>query len=87
MTKIADKYRIASYRHVAPWPKGNLYLRVRTHLGLSQGRIAALFGCDIRSWQYRERGKRMYHVAEVAALYELSGVDADTFMQFIKDVA
>jgi hypothetical protein len=29
----------------------------------------------------------MYHVAEVAALYELSGVDADTFMQFIKDVA
>jgi hypothetical protein len=85
--KVADKWFIGSYRHLQPYPKGNLYYEVRKYMGLSQTRIAALFGCTVRSWQYRERGKRMYHCAEVAALYELSGMDPQTFVQFLKDVA
>jgi hypothetical protein len=85
--KTAQKWFIGSYRHLQPYPKGNLYYAVRSYMGLSQSRIAALFGVSLRAWQYRERYKRLYHCAEVAALQELSGLEAKEFMELLKDVA
>lgn len=87
MQKVADKWFIGSYRHIQPYPKGNLYYAVRSYLGLSQGRIAALFGCSVRAWQYRETTKRLYHVAEVVALKEVSGMNDADFMRLLNDVA
>lgn len=83
----AQRWFIGSYRHIQPYPKGNLYYAVRKYLGLSQGRMAALFGVSVRAWQYRERTKRMYHVAEVVALREVSGMSEVDFMQLLNDVA
>jgi transcriptional regulator with XRE-family HTH domain len=83
----AQRWFIGSYRHLQPYPKGNLYYEVRKYLGLSQARMASLFGVSVRAWQYRERVKRMYHCAEIAALQEVSGLDAESFMKFLKDVA
>ena len=85
--KVADKWFIGSYRHTQPLPKGNLYYAVRTHLGLSQSKVAALFGVTTDRWKYRERVKRMYHVAEVCALRELSGMDDAQFIRLLNDIA
>jgi len=85
--RSADKWFIGSYRHLQPYPKGNLYYSVRQYLGLSQSRMAALFGVSVRSWQYRERYKRLYHVAEVVALKEVSGMSDADFIKLLNDVA
>jgi hypothetical protein len=85
--KTAQKWFIGSYRHLQPYPRGNLYYAVRSHMGLSQSRISALFGVSLRAWQYRERYKRLYHCAEVAALQEVSGLDSHDFIELLKSVA
>ncbi len=83
----ADKYGVRNYRHVSPLPRDNVYRVVRMHLGLSQNAIAKMFGVSRMAWMYRERTKRMYRIAELRALRELSGLDAETFIQLLDDCA
>jgi hypothetical protein len=54
---------------------------------LTQRRIAALFGISVEAWRYRERSKRLYHIAEVIALQQLSGLDPNAFIELLKDIA
>jgi hypothetical protein len=84
---LADKWFIGSYRHLQPFPRGNLYYSVRAHLNRSQRQIAALFGVSIHAWRYRERSKRMYHPAEIVALQQLSGLDPNAFIELLKEIA
>lgn len=84
---IASKFWIGTFRHAMPWPRGNVYRNVRMMLGLSQSQAAKAFGVSVASWKYRERMKRMYHVAELLALHELSGLTADNYLKLLKEVA
>jgi hypothetical protein len=85
--KYADRWFVGRYRHLQPFPQGNLYLAIRREMNLSQRVISRLFGVTDYQWRYRERTKRMYHVAEVMALYEMSGVTWDRFGEILKSVA
>lgn len=85
--RLADKWFIGSYRHLQPFPRGNLYYSVRARMKLTQRRIAALFGISVEAWRYRERSKRLYHIAEVIALQQLSGLDPNAFIELLKDIA
>lgn len=82
-----DKWWIGSYRHAMPYPKSNLYLELRMRMGLTQRRAAALFGITPQAWRYRERVKRMYHAAEVVALYHASGMSCSDFMKLLSECA
>lgn len=83
----ADKWFIGSYRHLQPMPRGNLYHAIRLHHGLSQGKAAASFGVSLNAWQYRERSKRLYHTAEVIALYEWSKMKPQEFIELLRSIA
>ena len=83
----ANRYYIGSYRHAQPMPKGNLYGTVRRRLGLTMRDMARAFGVSNAAWGYRERTKRMYHIAEICALYEASGLTARQFINLLKDIA
>lgn len=85
--KTADRWFIGSYRHMQPHPKGNLYRRLREQMKLSQRKMADAFGVSWDAWKYRERTKRMYHIAEICALYEASGLTARQFINLLKDIA
>lgn len=85
--KVAEKWFVGSYRHLQPFPKGNLYYAVRRFMGLSQVKVAALYGVSEQAWRYRERTKRLYHVAEVLALRDLCGMNDADFMRLLNDVA
>jgi hypothetical protein len=54
---------------------------------LTQRRAAALFGISEQSWRYRERMKRMYHVAEILALREVSGMSDRDFIKLMSECA
>lgn len=84
---VRDKWWIGSYRHAMPYPNDNLYRRLRYEMKLTQRRAAALFGISEQAWRYRERMKRMYHLAEIIALFETSGMSYTEFMKIVKDCA
>lgn len=84
---VDSKWWIGSYRHAMPYPADNLYRRLRYEMKLTQRRAAALFGISEQAWRYRERMKRMYHLAEIVALYETSGMSYTEFMKLVKDCA
>ena len=84
---VASKYWCDSYRHAHPYPRGNLYYVVRRHLGMTQTQVAQAFGCTLHAWIYRERSKRMYHLAEILALLEFSGLTTDEYIKLLNDVA
>ena len=83
---IANKWYVGSYRHQQPIVR-NVYYAVRSMLKLSQKQVAIAFGVSFHQWNYRERTKRMYHVAELLALKELSGLDDQQFIKLLNDVA
>jgi len=70
-----------------PYPRMNVYFAVRQHMGTSQAHVAKLIGISPAAWRYRERGKRMYHVAELLCLQELAGMSNGAFIQLLKDCA
>jgi hypothetical protein len=84
---INGKFWVGSYRHAMPYPKDNLYRRVRYEMRLTQRRAATIFGMSHAAWCYRERSKRMYHLAEIVALQSGSGISIIEFYKILKDCA
>ena len=78
---------LEGYRHNLPIKRGNLYQAIRHRLGLSRTAMAALLGIKSDSVRYRERQKQLYHPAEVAVLFRVSGMDADSFMELLSHLA
>jgi transcriptional regulator with XRE-family HTH domain len=78
---------VGNYRHAQPLPRGNPYLAIRQYLGLSQARIGALMGISQKQVQYRERTKRLFHVGELVVLQQVSGMDDQSFMKLLRDIA
>lgn len=85
--KISNRGYIGNYRHAVPYPKDNLYRRIRIEMRLTQSRAAAIFGMSASSWRYRERQKRMYHLAELVELQQGSGISMIDFMKLVKECA
>jgi len=81
------RWWIGQYRHAMPYPKDNVYRRLRLTMGITQKRAAALFGISEQAWRYRERMKRMYHVAEILALFDASGMSHKDFFKLLNDCA
>lgn len=81
------QYWVGAYRHAMPYPASNLYLAVRKRLGMSQEGIARKVGVTINQWRYRERMKRMYHLAEILWLHEVSGLSWDEYHKLLNDCA
>lgn len=78
---------LEGYRHNLPIKRGNLYQAIRHRLGLSRTAMAALLGIKSDSVRYRERQKQLYHPAEVAVLFRVSGMDAESFMELLSHLA
>lgn len=85
--KPSDKYWIGNYRHAQPAPKANLYWRLRARMGLTQRKAAALYGVSVQAWRYRERFKRMYHIGEILALHDMSGMSHAEFAKLMSECA
>ena len=75
------------YRHTLRNARGNLYLAVRRYLGISRDEFAHRIGVSTHSLRYRERAKLLYHPAEVAELFKVSGMTADRFTELLNDIA
>lgn len=73
--------------HTLPQSKGNLYQAVRKGLGLSRAAMGDMLGITEAQLRYRERTKRMYHLCEMVALQQVSGLNAEEFMQLLNDIA
>lgn len=82
-----QRWYVGSYRHAMPFPRMNLYFAVRQHMGITQKRAGALLGITPKSWQYRERAKRMYHLAEILCLMEMSGLSPTDFFKLMSKCA
>ena len=84
--KVNARIRTGHY-HTLPHSKGNLYQAIRKRLGLSRAAMAKVTGITEDQLRYRERTKRMYHLCEMVALQQVSGLSADEFMQLLNDIA
>lgn len=84
---VNGKWWVGNYRHAMPYPKDNLYRRIRLAMGLTQARASALFGITVQQWRYREKMKRMYHLAEILALLDTSGLSHKDFIKIMSDCA
>ncbi len=80
------RIRVGHY-HTLPSPRGNLYQAVRKILGISRANMAKHIGISEESLRYRERTKRVYHLCEMVALQQVSGLSADKFIQLLNDIA
>jgi hypothetical protein len=49
--------------------------------------MCGMVGITEAQLRYRERTKRMYHLCEMVALQQVSGLSADEFMQLLNDIA
>ncbi len=78
---------LEGYRHTLPTARGNLYLAVRKHMGLTRKPFADLLGINVDSLRYRERAKQLYHPMEVLVLYQVSGMTWDEFGKLLNDIA
>lgn len=85
--KPTQKWWVGNYRHAQPPPKANLYWMLRHRLGITQRKAAALYGVSIQAWRYRERWKRMYHLGEILALHDMSGMSHAEFSKLMNDCA
>jgi hypothetical protein len=86
-SKPTERWWVGNYRHAQPAPKANLYWVLRNRLGLTQRKAAALYGVSIQAWRYRERWKRMYHLGEILALHDMSGMSWSEFSKLLNDCA
>lgn len=82
-----SKRFITGYRHNLGIIRGNLYCRVRAQLRLSRAAMARLIGMTHPALRYRERFKQMYHLNEIVGLYEVSGLDAKSFIELLREIA
>ena len=80
------RIRVGHY-HTLPSPKGNLYQAVRKILNISRANMAKHIGISEESLRYRERTKRVYHLCEMVALLQVSGLTPEDFMQLVNDIA
>ena len=85
--KETARWFVGSYRHAQPLPRRNLYEAIRLYCNATQAIMADMFGISVQAWRYRERVKRMYHMAEILALYEVSDMKPEQFIQLLKDCA
>jgi hypothetical protein len=88
---VGDEYKsrwyVGNYRHAMPYPRNNLYLAVRENMNITQKRAGALLGISNKAWRYRERSKRMYHLAEILCLHQMSGLSTTDFFKLLNDCA
>lgn len=87
ISKGGREWFIGSYRHAMPWPKDNVYRAVRMRLGLPRRQMCLRTGLSRGQWEYRERVKRMYHVAELLWLHEVSGLSWEEYRELLNDCA
>ena len=80
------RIRVGHY-HTLPSPKGNLYQAVRKILGMSRANMAKHIGISEESLRYRERTKRVYHLCEMVALQQASGMTWEAFGELLNDIA
>ena len=73
--------------HTLPMSKGNLYQAIRKRLGLTRVAFGELIGISPVALRYRERCKRMYHMCEILALLQASGMTTEEFAQLLNDIA
>lgn len=67
--------------------RGILYRLLRNRLGITQKAMAALVGCSVDAITAREAKKRLYSAEEMIALYEISGMTAEEWIQLLREVA
>ncbi len=84
--RTTAKIKVGHY-HCLPSPRGNLYQAVRKILGISRANMSKLVSISEESLRYRERTKRVYHLCELVALQQVSGLSPDQFMQLLNDIA
>lgn len=86
--KRYSKARIkVGHYHTLDNARGNLYVAVRRHLDLSRAAMAKLLSIGEETLRYRERMKRVYHPCEILALFEVSNMTLEDFMQLLNDIA
>lgn len=86
--KMTPKYPfIGSYRHMAPYARGNPYYQVRKRMGLTQAALGALMGCTWQAIQYREKSKRLFHIMELVVLADIAEMSDTDFMKMLRDIA
>ena len=80
------RIRVGHY-HTLPCPRGNLYQAIRKQLGVSRADMAKYIGISEGALRYRERTKRVYHLCEMVALLEASGMTPEQFMELVNKIA
>lgn len=73
--------------HTLPMSKGNLYQAIRKRLKMTRAQFSEYIGISTTALRYRERVKRMYHMCEILALLQASGMSTDEFAQLLNDIA
>ena len=68
--------------------EGDRIRRVRFMLGLSQGRMAAICGCDVSTWCRYEKGhtKPSQYLTDILRVFEKASVDP-SIMRDLRDFA
>ena len=67
--------------------RGILYRIIRGRLGLTQEAMGRLIGCTRDSIAAREGSKRLYTVAEILMLKEISGMTNDEWVELLREIA
>jgi DNA-binding transcriptional regulator YiaG len=73
--------------HTLPMSKGNLYQAIRKRLKMTRVQFSEYIGISTTALRYRERVKRMYHMCEILALLQASGMTTEEFAQLLNDIA
>lgn len=86
--KSYSKARLkVGHYHTLEYARGNLYVAIRKHLGLTRVAMSELLGIGEETLRYRERMKRVYHPCEILALHEVSGLSLEDYMKLLNDIA
>lgn len=80
------KIKVGHY-HTLPMSRGNLYQAIRKRLRMSRAQFAEYINISEQALRYRERVKRMYHMCEILALLQASGMTTDQFAELLNDIA
>ena len=75
------------YRHNQAPSRKSLYFAIRERMKVSRRIMARYMGLTFEALRYRERTKQMYHASEIVGLYDLSKMDAESFMKLLREIA
>lgn len=67
--------------------RGVLYRIVRARLGITQAAMGRLIGCSRDSIAGRESAKRLFTIAELQTLKEISGLTNDEWCMLLEEIA